>query len=54
MLVPGIEVSEVCTSFVILNKQGALKLSASSQLQSTLPLAFFYFVFTLNILFFCI
>jgi hypothetical protein len=29
MLVPGIEVSEVCTSFVIL-KKGALKLSAST------------------------
>jgi len=52
MLVPGIEVSEVCTSFVILNKQGALKLSASSQLQSTLLLAFFLICFTLNILFF--
>jgi len=47
MLVPGIEVSEVCTSFVILNKQGALKLSASSQLQSTLPLAFFFNLFLL-------
>jgi hypothetical protein len=43
MLVPGIEVSELFTSFVILNKQGALKLSASTtQHQSTMPLAFLF------------
>jgi len=41
MLVPGIEVSEVCTSFVILNKQGALNVSSSTHPRSTLPLAFF-------------
>jgi hypothetical protein len=49
MLVPDNEVFEMSVSFVILNKQGALKLIVTSHHQGTLPV--FYSSFTLNTIF---
>lgn len=57
MLVPDNGVCEMSASFVILNKQGALKLVVYSQHPGTLPFAYFFqfyfkYTFVLYLIFF--